>query len=112
MKNEILKEREFVNDLFDAYGELLTEKQKKIFENYYLFDLSLSEIAEVQGITRSAVNDSLKKTLAKFEEYEEKVGVLKMKKTIKSLTDSLNNAKTNEEKEEALKALKEYTDGI
>lgn len=112
MKNEILKEREFVNDLFDAYGELLTEKQKKIFENYYLFDLSLSEIAEEQGITRSAVNDSLKKTLAKFEEYEEKVGVLKMKKTIKSLTDSLNNAKTNEEKEEALKALKEYTDGI
>jgi len=112
MKNEILKEREFVNDLFDTYGELLTEKQKKIFENYYLFDLSLSEIAEEQGITRSAVNDSLKKTLAKFEEYEEKVGVLKMKKTIKSLTDSLNNAKTNEEKEEALKALKEYTDGI
>lgn len=112
MKNEILKEREQINDLFDAYGELLTDKQKKIFEEYYLYDLSLSEIAEEQGITRSAVNDSLKKTLAKFEEYEDKVGVLKMKKSIKSLMNSINHAKTNEEKEKALEALKEYTDGI
>lgn len=112
MRNEILKERELINDLFDAYGELLTDKQKKIFEEYYLYDLSLSEIAEEQGITRSAVNDSLKKTLAKFEEYEEKVGVLKMKKSIKSLMNSINKAKTNEEKEKALEALKEYTDGI
>ena len=112
MKNEILKERELINDLFDAYGELLTDKQKKIFEEYYLYDLSLSEIAEEQEITRSAVNDSLKKTLAKFEEYEAKVGVLKMKKQIKSLVSLLDKAKTIEEKEEALEALKEYTDGI
>lgn len=112
MKNEILKERELINDLFDTYGELLTEKQKKIFEEYYLYDLSLSEIAEEQGITRSAVNDSLKKTLAKFEEYEDKVGVLEMKKSIKSLMNSINQAKTSEEKEKALQALKEYTDGI
>ena len=36
--------------LYDFYGELLTEHQRKIYEDVVLNDMSLSEIAEEQGI--------------------------------------------------------------
>ena len=36
--------------LYDFYGELLTEHQKKIYEDVVYNDFSLSEIAEENGI--------------------------------------------------------------
>ncbi len=62
--------------LFDFYGELLTEKQKFIFEMYHLNDLSLAEIGEDQGISRQAVRDQLKRTEKTLNSYEEKLGLL------------------------------------
>ncbi|MDD3477846.1 MAG: sigma factor-like helix-turn-helix DNA-binding protein [Candidatus Izemoplasmatales bacterium] len=56
--------------LFDLYQGLLTEKQKTYFQYYYLDDYSLSEIAEIQGVSRNAVHDQLKIAIAHLEEYE------------------------------------------
>lgn len=47
--------------LFDFYGEMLTDKQRDVVELYYNDDLSLSEIAENEGITRQGVRDSIKR---------------------------------------------------
>ena len=44
--------------LFDFYGEMLTDKQKEMFDLYYNEDLSLAEISEHVGITRQGVRDS------------------------------------------------------
>ena len=46
--------------LYDFYGELLTEKQKLVYEMYYQNDLSLSEIEKELSISRQAVRDQLK----------------------------------------------------
>ena len=43
--------------LYDFYGELLTEHQKQIYESYVYENLSLSEIAEEEGVSRQAVHD-------------------------------------------------------
>ena len=69
-----------ISMLLDTYGKLLTEKQYKLLDDYYNNDLSLSEIAENNEITRQAVRDILKKGEKKLFEYEEKLGI--MKKTI------------------------------
>ena len=70
-----------ISMLCQTYGKLLTEKQLDILENYYNLDLSLSEIAENEGITRQAVRDIIKKGENKLFEFEEKLGI--MKKTMK-----------------------------
>ena len=69
-----------ISMLLDIYGKLLTEKQYFMLDDYYNQDLSLSEIAENEGITRQAVRDNLKKGENKLLEYEEKLEV--MKKTL------------------------------
>ena len=69
-----------VSILCELYGKLLTEKQYEFLNDYYNNDLSLSEIAENNGITRQAVRDNLKKGEKKLFEYEEKL--LFMKRTL------------------------------
>ena len=63
--------------LLDTYGRLLTDKQYQLLDDYYNNDLSLSEIAENEMITRQAVRDNLKKGENKLFEYEEKLGIMK-----------------------------------
>ena len=43
--------------LFDFYGDILTPRQRELFDLYYNEDLSLAEIAENCGISRQGVRD-------------------------------------------------------
>ena len=70
-----------VSMLCEVYGNLLTKKQLSILQDYYDKDLSLSEIAQNQEITRQAVRDIIKKGENKLFEFEEKLSF--MEKTIK-----------------------------
>lgn len=56
--------------LYDFYGELLTEHQKLIYEDFVLNDLSLSEIAEDREISRQGVYDIIKRCRKQLEGYE------------------------------------------
>lgn len=62
--------------LYDFYGELLTEHQRNIYEDFVLNDLSLSEIAEEAGISRQGVHDLVKRCDRTLEGYEEKLHLL------------------------------------
>lgn len=63
--------------LIDFYGEMLTEKQRSFLEYYYNDDLSLSEIAENEGITRQGVRDAIKRAENQMLEMETRLGVAK-----------------------------------
>lgn len=67
--NEILRQ----TLLYDFYGELLTEHQKEIYEQFVVEDLSLSEIAQGAGISRQGVHDLVKRCQKTLEEYEAKL---------------------------------------
>ncbi len=62
--------------LYDYYGALLTERQRKTVELRFFDDWSLAEIAEELGISRQAVHDVMRRTLAQLTEYEERLGFL------------------------------------
>ena len=66
-----------ISVLLEIYGKVLTEKQYNLLDDYYNNDLSLSEIAENEGITRQAVRDNLKKGENKLFEFEEKLSIMK-----------------------------------
>ena len=66
-----------ISVLLETYGKLLTKKQYNLLDDYYNLDLSLSEIAENEHITRQAVRDNLKKGENKLFDYEEKLGIMK-----------------------------------
>lgn len=62
--------------LYDFYGELLSDHKKQIFEDYVLNDLSLSEIAAEQGISRQGVYDIVKRCTSELKEYEAKLSLM------------------------------------
>ena len=59
--------------LYDFYGELLTEHQKRVYEDVVLNDMSLSEIAEELGISRQGVHDLVKRCDKILAGYEQKL---------------------------------------
>ncbi|MDO5572454.1 MAG: YlxM family DNA-binding protein [bacterium] len=68
--------------LYDFYGELLTEHQRKIYEEAISEDLSLSELAEEYGISRQGIHDLIKRCDKIMLGYEEKLHLMdKFKKT-------------------------------
>ena len=62
--------------LYDFYGELLTDHQKEVYEDFVLNDLSLGEIANDRGISRQGVHDLIKRCDKILDDYEEKLHLL------------------------------------
>lgn len=75
--------------LFDFYGELLNDRKKHIFEDYYLNDLSLSEIAEDLKISRQGVHDIVKRTSRELIDYETKLSLVKKFGEVKQKVSSI-----------------------
>ena len=69
--------------LTDYYGEMLTENQRKFIDYYYNDDLSLSEIAENEGITRQGVRDAIKRAETQLFDMEKKLGIAERAKRTK-----------------------------
>ena len=76
--------------LFDFYSEMLTERQKLIFEKYYFYDASLGEIADDLEISRQAVRDSLMSAEKTLNELENKIKLLEKFDKIEKLLDESN----------------------
>ena len=76
--------------LYDFYGELLTPHQKKIYEDAIVNDLSLSEIANEQGISRQGVHDIIKRCDKALAEYEEKLHLVEKFARIKHMISQIN----------------------
>lgn len=72
--------------LYQYYKDLLSEKQQESIEQYYLEDLSLTEIAEIQGVSKQAVSTNIKRAESLLVEYEEK---LKLYSRYNEITNTL-----------------------
>ena len=64
-------------DMFDMYGMLLTEKQRRCLELHLFEDFSLAEVGEAVGVSRQAAYDMVHRSEQALEGYEEKLGLLR-----------------------------------
>ena len=62
--------------LFDFFGDILTKKQREYFDLYHNENLSLSEIADMDGITKQGVDDILSRAESKLLTIESKTGII------------------------------------
>ena len=77
--------------LFDYYGDLLSDSQKNYFIDYYFHNLTLSEIAENNNVSKNAVSKDLKLACSKLEDYDSKLKLIdKDKKIIKVIKEENN----------------------
>ncbi len=114
----------YYGTLLELYGELLTDKQYSAIDKYYNMDLSLSEIAQEDKITRQAVRDNIKKAEEKLEFFESKLKlyknfkkedniVAKLEKNIINLTAKITTLSIDKyEKEKLDNTLKEIIKNV
>ena len=103
--------------LYDFYGELLTDHQKDIYEQFVLEDLSLSEIAEMKGISRQGVHDLVKRCQKTLENYEEKLHLVEKFLSVKEKVNRIDETlaeweKEQENPEEIVKRIRKIADTI
>lgn len=72
--------------LLDFYGEMLTKKQREVIDFYYNDDLSLSEIAENEGITRQGIRDAIKHAESQLWAMENRLGLARR---FRKMTDGI-----------------------
>ncbi|MDT8336465.1 MAG: sigma factor-like helix-turn-helix DNA-binding protein [Candidatus Izemoplasmatales bacterium] len=80
-----------LNQLFDIYQELLTAKQKEYFGYYFSEDYSLSEIADLLGVSRNAVHLQIKNIIKHLYSLEQKLKILEKNHNLDELFDSLKD---------------------
>ncbi len=105
MEERIL-EKIRINELYDVYGVLLTDKQRAYVEYYYHDDYSLSEIAGLMEVSRNAVFDQIRIAADHMEEYESKLGLLKLKKNAAAVIGRVSELKIDDA--ELLRLLGEF----
>lgn len=77
-------------NLYSLYGGLLTDSQEDITECYYGLDLSLSEIATENGVSRQSVADALRKARAKLDKFENTLGLYALRKKLFEFAETLD----------------------
>ena len=83
--------------LYDFYVELLTEHQRKIYEDVVYNDLSLTEIAQENGISRQGVHDLVRRCNHILQEYEDKLHLVERFMKIRSRVEQLKQLTNDSE---------------
>ena len=106
--DEILKQ----SLLYDFYGELLTEHQKDIYEQFIVDDLSLSEIAKDAGISRQGVHDLIKRCNKILEDYEAKLHLVERFLSIKEKVHQIDGLLAEAEEDRLIHKIKKISEEI
>lgn len=73
--------------LFDCYGELLTEKERETFKDYYFDNLSMQEIADNNRVSKSAIHKTIQSAIEKLDLYEKILRINEKNDILSNLLD-------------------------
>lgn len=105
--------------LFDFYGELLTDHQRKVYSEYIQNDLSVTEMASLLGISRQGAHDMIRRCEKIMNDYEKKLQLLnhyrKVKKMVAEIQQCAKELKTCDQTQilqEKISRIEEISQGI
>ncbi|MGN1312514.1 MAG: YlxM family DNA-binding protein [Bacilli bacterium] len=91
-----MKEREYLIILYDFYSELLNDKQRQYFEDYYFNNLSLGEISENENVSRNAIHKNIKAVENKLYFYEEKLKLYQKSQELTNIANTIEDKNLKE----------------
>ena len=97
-----MKDFVYLNDLFDLYGSLLTDKQQLYFKDYYFNNLSYGEIGDKYGTSRNAIFNQIKIIDEKLKKKKKKLNLYSKKQRLNDIIKIESNAKIKKELENLL----------
>jgi len=77
----------YYTNLYDYYKDLLTDTQRKYFENYYFNNLSIQEIADNNKVSKNAVSKSLIEVTKRLDNYEDTLNLYNNYQKIKKILE-------------------------
>ncbi len=86
-----MKEREKILEIYEAYKELLSDRERDYFENYYYEDYNLQEIADNYEVSKSYVGKYINEIEDKLINYESKLKMVEKFKKIRNIIDLEEN---------------------
>ncbi|EHI79446.1 hypothetical protein HMPREF9093_00283 [Fusobacterium sp. oral taxon 370 str. F0437] len=101
----ILDEFIEIANLLEIYSPLLSEKQREYLEDHFENDLSISEIAKNNNVSRQAIFDNIKRGVALLYEYESKLKFHQIKQDIREKLIDLKENFTEEKLENIIEDL-------
>ncbi len=97
-----MENRDYLIILYDYYGELLSEDNKRYFEDYYFDNLSLAEIAENNNVSRNNIHKHIKSSEEKLLFFEEKLKLYKRDLEVQLRIENIKDEKIRKEVEKIL----------
>ncbi len=92
----------YLNELYDLYSGLLTQKQRQYFEDYYFHNLSYSEMSENYQVSRNAIFKQVHFTMKKLLEYERQIGLYAKNQKIKEIISTISDKSIQKQLEDLL----------
>lgn len=85
-----MKEREKILSLYETYKELLNDRERDYFENYYYEDYNLQEIADNYEVSKSYVGKFVGQIEDKLLQYEKALKIVERTKNIRELIEDID----------------------
>ncbi|MDR1940342.1 MAG: DNA-binding protein [Clostridiales bacterium] len=86
-----------IGGLNELYGALLTDKQREFIRLYYDCDLSLSEIGDINGVSRQAVRDAIVRGERELLRFESILGFDKKRRAVAEVCANAENPALTEQ---------------
>lgn len=86
-----MKEREKILAIYETYKELLSERERDYFENYYYEDYNLQEIADNYEVSKSYVGKYINEIEEKLNNYEKALKIVEKFDKIRKVVEEEDN---------------------
>ena len=98
-----MSERDYLMDLYDIYKDLLTDKQREYFQNYYFEDLTLQEASDELNVSKQIISKTILQVTNKLKKYESTLHLNKIYNVLTVIRETTTDENIKKELDKLLK---------